>query len=120
MSNETTNKYPRSIGEIVRGQKDAVHNNGCDNIFESLQITNTLTLTVIESYFKGMVGETICAYSYYVCDFSLDKPTLTPVDTEDDLRKLYNLTRGRTNRFKIWYFLKNFRGWSEDPRPYVI
>ena len=112
--------YSRSIGELVREQKEVIHNKFGDNIFEMIQISNTLTLTVIETYFKGMVGEAICAYSYYLTDYSKGSPTITSIDTEEELRLVYNLVTGRKNRFKVWYFIKNFRGWSEDPRPYVI
>jgi len=114
-----TNKYPRSIGEIVREQKEIVHNRRGDNIFESIQVTNTLTLTTIETYFDGMVGETICAYSYYVTDFSKGFPTVTSVDTVEELRAIYRILQGKRNRLKVWYFIKNFNGWSEDPRSYV-
>ena len=117
-----TEQYPRSIGELIRSQEERVHNvPGPDNIFELLQITNHLTLTVIETYFKGMVGETICAYSYYLTDYSYPGvPFIQEINTVDELKLVYKKCKGRRLRFKIWYLLKNFRGWSEDPRPYVI
>lgn len=115
----TKTKYPRSIGEIVRAEDESFVM-GDNNIIETYQITDKLTLTIIEAYFEGMVGELICAHSYYITDFSNKRPEITPINTEEDLRIFYRKAKGKTLRLKLWYFIKNFRGWSEDPRPYVI
>jgi len=117
---KTDTTFNRSIGELVRAEKDSVHNKAESNLFESIQIGNKLQLTIVESYFRGMVGETICAYSYFLINYELPLPTITPINTEEELRELYKIVTGRSNRLKVWYFIKNFRGWSEDPTPYVI
>jgi hypothetical protein len=104
---------------LVRGEKESLVKSK-DNIMTAIQITGEMSLMVIESYFRGMVGEMICAYSYFVIDIHKDKPKTTPINTPEELKALYKFARGKRTRMSLWYFIKNFNGWSEDPIPYVI
>jgi len=112
--------YSRSIGEIVRAETDVLHTVANSNDFANVTVTNNLQLTIINSYFKGMVGEQIIAYSYYLTDFSKNNPTITPINKVEELKEVYRLIKGKKNRMLVWSYIKEFRGYAEDPRPYVI
>ena len=118
----TDTSYTRSIGELVRKETESVHNinESVPNTITSIQISNRLQLTFVETYFKGMVGEQIIAHSYFLTNFDGNVPTITSINTVEELKEIYNkLIRGRNNRKYVWSFIKDFNGYAEDPRPYV-
>lgn len=114
--------FTRSVGEITRSVDEPIFLNRTDNnFFELFHIANTTTLTIIESEFSGMVGETIIVYSYHTTDYMSDGSIVTtPIKTLEEFKELYKNVKGKRTRIKLWRYMKNFNGWSEDPRPYVI
>jgi hypothetical protein len=119
METKTKETYPRSVGEILRKQDESMVVSPTTDM-TNIQISNFIQLTIVEAYFSGMVGESICCRSYFITDISEQVPKCTPINTPDELRVIYNKTRGKRNRIYIWACLKEFNGWSEDPIPYII
>lgn len=110
--------YPRSVGEIIRAKNESYLINE-DSQISTYQVAAMLSLTIIETYFPGMVGESICCHSYHTTDYRSGVPIVKPINSIEELKELYKHISGRKMRITLWYYIKNFNGWSEDPLSYI-
>ena len=115
----TKNKeYPRSVGEILRTKDESFLVDEEKSCIETFVWNRLNVLTVIETYYQGYVGEIIVAHSYSLTRYTKRGVEFRPINSVEDLKSLYNTMKGRKLRTSVWFYIKNFKGYSEDPRPY--
>lgn len=110
-------------GEVIRTQKDLEIIDADRSISEMIVVNRLDTLVKVTTFYKGMVGEGIECYTYFLISFSSGKPEIIPIKDYDQFKnKVYATATSKKNRIRLWGIMKSehFHGWSEDPRPYVI